>query len=204
MKPHEPEANIEPKTAHQRLCEWGIQRKQMPWEAWPEATVLQRIREEGPNAGHRTDTQSDGGVGAMVDRMAKVVAKASRCRDVRMLVERLERSARDHERQHYAIIEATYMGPWVPRSERGAAEHMHIARNTYRKRRDAMLAYVTYHLDLRESAAPAEAPSCECTEHVVCRACLREWMRDRIAPLATNLYEAVKQWPQVLRLKRGT
>lgn len=199
---HNPDA--EPKSAHERLKEWGIERKRPPWEAWPETTVLQRIREEGSNAGVRTDEQSDGGVGAMVDRMHRALAKQRRCRDVQVLVDRLERSADENEREHYELIKAAYMGPWVPRNTNGVLEELPISRKVYLTRRAAMLAWVTYHLDLHQRDAttvPPEAPVCECTDHVVCVKCLKEWTANVVEPLIEELVE-IRRWPLVMSLKR--
>ena len=48
----------------------------------PNAGTLGRVSDEGPNAGRRTDVQSDGGMGAMVDRMFYALQQDNRCREL--------------------------------------------------------------------------------------------------------------------------
>jgi len=109
----------------------------------PDTGTLGRVRDEGPNAGRRTDTQSDGGMGAMVDRMFWAIERDNRCKELAdlILVMPLE---------HSTTVQSTYIGHWrdVPRTGKAAAGMLGVSMATYWRRKSSLLAWLTERLDI--------------------------------------------------------
>lgn len=111
----------------------------------PDAGTLGRVRDEGPNAGRRTDTQSDGGMGAMVDRMFFAIQQDNRCREIAAIVGAMPVD-------HLTIVQCTYIGHWrdVPRSSRTAASLLGVSPTTYWRRKQKLLDWLAAKLDISE------------------------------------------------------
>lgn len=116
----------------------------------PNAGTLGRVRDEGSNAGRRTDTQSDGGMGAMVDRMFYALQMDNRCRELAGIV-------RDMPLDHYAFVQSTYIGHWrdVPRTGKTAAGILGVSMATYWRRKTGLLAWLSEKLDIPENRKAA-------------------------------------------------
>ena len=111
----------------------------------PDSGTLGRVRDEGPNAGRRTDTQSDGGMGAMVDRMFYAIQKDNRCREIADMLHVMPED-------HLTTLRCTYIGHWrdVPRTGKAAAGMMGISTATYWRRKVRLLEWVTEALNIPE------------------------------------------------------
>lgn len=121
-------------------CEW-LQEASMSY--FPQSTMLYRIIREGAGASHSTAQQSDGGIGAMVDRMAGAIERDKRCREVNEAVY----NAPD---DHFAVVQATYGIQWrdAPRSFREAANIMGINFASYRWRRLKAFRWLQHRLNI--------------------------------------------------------
>ena len=109
----------------------------------PGSGTLGRVRDEGPNAGKRTDVQSDGGMGAMVDRLFFALARDNRCREIAELL-------RHMPEDHLTCLRSTYIGHWrdVPRTGKTAAGIMGISTATYWRRKVRLLDWFSAKLDI--------------------------------------------------------
>lgn len=129
--------------AERRLLEYCRWLQEPGLNCLPDTGTLGRVRTEGPNAGRRTDVQSDGGHGAMVDRMFYAIQKDNRCREVAELI-------RDMPADCSAIVQYTYVGHWrdVPRTGKAAAGLLGVSMPTYWRRKARLLAWLSARLDI--------------------------------------------------------
>lgn len=131
--------------AERRLIEYCRWLQEPGVNYWPGSGTLGRVRDEGPNAGRRTDTQSDGGMGAMVDRMFYAIEQDNRCREVRDLISRMPEDM-------LTLVKSTYIGHWrdVPRTGKTAAAIMGVSMPTYWRRKVIVIRWLSAGLDIFE------------------------------------------------------
>ena len=112
----------------------------------PDTGTLGRVRTEGPNAGRRTDVQSDGGMGAMVDRMHFAIERDNRCKELAAVIAKLPED-------HATTMRCTYIGHWrdVPRTGKAAAGMMGVSMPTYWRRKSRLLDWLADKLCLAEN-----------------------------------------------------
>lgn len=145
-------------TAEERLVEWAKSLFHEPWNYWPPTSVLGRIKDEGAGASQGTDDPSpDGGLGALIDRLAPKegmidgISLDRRCAEVREAYYRMPP-------QFSKIVEATYLN-WPskrdPRSWQAAVEKSRLSQATYFRRKKAMLEWLTDYLCIPKSEARA-------------------------------------------------
>ena len=129
--------------AERRLIEYTRWLQEPGVNYMPDAGTLGRVRTEGTNAGRRTDTQSDGGMGAMVDRMAYAIEQDCRCREVRDLIARMPEDM-------LSFVKSTYIGHWrdVPRQGKAAAQIMGVSMPTYWRRKVIVMRWLSDKLDI--------------------------------------------------------
>lgn len=129
--------------AERRLIEYCQWLQEPGVNPLPNTGTLGRVRDEGPNAGKRTDVQSDGGMGAMVDRMFFALQRDNRCREIAELL-------RDIPEDHLTALRCTYIGHWrdVPRTGKAASGMMGISIATYWRRKGRLLEWFAAQLDI--------------------------------------------------------
>ena len=129
--------------AERRLIEYCHWLQEPGINCLPDSGTLGRVREEGPNAGRRTDVQSDGGLGAMVDRMFYAIARDNRCREIAELLHVMPED-------HLTTLRCTYIGHWrdVPRTGKTAAGMMGVSAATYWRRKTKLLEWLANRLDI--------------------------------------------------------
>jgi hypothetical protein len=136
--------------AERRLVEYCRWLQEPGINCLPGSGTLGRVRDEGPNAARRTDTQSDGGMGAMVDRMFYALQRDNRCKELAdlILVMPLE---------HSATVQCTYIGHWrdVPRTGKAAAGILGVSMATYWRRKSSLLNWLTERLDIYDQRRAA-------------------------------------------------
>ena len=131
--------------AERRLLEYTRWLQEPAVNYLPDTGTLGRVRTEGPNAGRRTDVQSDGGMGAMVDRMFYALQKENRCRELALVI-------RAMPEDHLTTLRCTYIGHWrdVPRTGKTAAGMMGVSIATYWRRKVRLLGWLSERLDIPE------------------------------------------------------
>ena len=136
--------------AERRLLEYTRWLQEPAVNYLPDTGTLGRVRTEGPNAGRRTDVQSDGGLGAMVDCMFYAIQKDNRCREMREAVLLMPEDM-------LSFVKATYIGHWrdVPRMGKTAAQIMGISMPTYWRRKVIVMRWLAARLDIYEPARKA-------------------------------------------------
>ena len=129
--------------AERRLLEFVRWLQEPGINCLPDAGTLGRVRDEGTNAGKRTDIQSDGGQGAMVDRMFYDLGRDNRCLELRDLVNQMPTDM-------LTFIKATYIGHWrdVPRTGKTAAQIMGVSMPTYWRRKLIVMRWLERKLDI--------------------------------------------------------
>jgi hypothetical protein len=95
-------------------------------------------------------TPPDGGLGQMVDRMAKSIERSARCRQVGECLDMMPEDMRTVVRVTYGEC-ATPME--VPREAGEAANMMGVSERTYFRRKSEMLDWLAERLGLRSAAA---------------------------------------------------
>lgn len=132
-----------PRTAEDRLIEWARSLHREPWNYWPSVSVLGRIKDEGQGASQGTDSDKDGGMAAMIDRMADGIAKDRRCADVR-------EACLVMPSKLLVIVDVTFRncasGRDVPRDSSAAADMAGLSRATYFRRKREMLDWLAEEL----------------------------------------------------------
>jgi hypothetical protein len=91
----------------------------------------------------------DGGLGAMVDRMASVIERTARCRQVGALILLMGEDMRTVVRVTYECATPND----VPREACEAANMMGVSERTYFRRKSEMLDWLAERLGLRSAAA---------------------------------------------------
>lgn len=129
--------------AERRLIEYVRWLQEPGINCLPDTGTLGRVRVEGANAGRRTDVQSDGGLGAMIDRMAYAIERDNRCCELRELVNQMPTDM-------LTFIKATYIGHWrdVPRTGKTAAQIMGVSMPTYWRRKVIVMRWLERKLDI--------------------------------------------------------
>lgn len=134
-------------TVEERLIEWAQNLHEDPWNYWPPATPLSRIREEGAGASQATAEASDGGLSAMlmVDGMADAIDKDRRCAEVREAVCLMPAKL-------LVVVDVTYRSCAsrrdVPRSWKASVEMSGLSESTFARRRREMLSWLAGQLCL--------------------------------------------------------
>lgn len=151
-------ANVLPLTAEERLVEWVRSEFHEPWNYWPPTSVLGRIKDEGAGASQGTDDgDPDGGLGALIDRLAPKegqvdgIALDRRCAEVREAYYRMPP-------EFSLIVDATYRG-WPskrdPRSWQASVAKSGLKQATYFRRKRAMLEWLESYLCIPKRDAKA-------------------------------------------------
>lgn len=145
-------ANLQQLTAEDRLVEWAKSRFKEPWNYWPSAGPLGRMKDDGPGASQGTAEDPDGGLGALIDRLTRDgfdgVGKDRRCAEMQEVYARMPT-------KFVLLVDATYRNcPSArdcPRSWSAAIAASGLSESTYVRRKKLMLKWLEYKLDIPAS-----------------------------------------------------
>lgn len=150
--------------AHARLVEYGIWLLEPGIEVFPNHTVEATIkstkhfaqaehkRRRGPLTARGKESRStldnDGGLGAMIDRMASAIERDNRCREIQEAVGELPVD-------YQSFVRVTYESTSpkdIPRRPKSAACILGCTVDEYYERRTALFAWLDAHLEIRRAA----------------------------------------------------
>lgn len=147
-----------------RLKEWALWRLEPGLSCFPQATVQHRIMVEQENAGARADgvqmqvigedetgpeaiCPPDGGVGAMVDRMAGAIVRDRRCAEIQKAFIQMPDA-------YQLIVRSLYFCEHprdIPRSWKAAAQMIELKEHEFRAVRERMIGWLEGNLCIATS-----------------------------------------------------
>ncbi len=131
-----------------RLVEWCRWKNEPACNYWPPESQTYKMMKEGAGASQSKGVASDGGMGAMVDRMAASISHDNRCREMNAAIEEMPEL-------YKSFIRATFLGHWrdVPRPRRAAIVTMGCTEAEYRDIRSRAFGWIECRLNLIRQAA---------------------------------------------------